>query len=163
MSDILTKIKSTADILGGDVFFANAEGLDPENLNSPELLPNGMYIRLEGSDGSRAYISAYEIDRSISTIINLSKDKANQADVDALQALLESKASDTDIELLRSDLEGVATKTEVEAVAASLTGKADKTELANYVTNETYNAFDGSAACHDTLCLRKNRDSYNPR
>ena len=129
MSDILTKIKSTADILGGDVFFANAEGLDPENLNSPELLPNGMYLRLEGSDGSRAYISAYEIDRSISTIINLSKDKANQADVDALQALLESKASDTDIELLRSDLEGVATKTEVEAVSASLTGKADKTEL----------------------------------
>lgn len=129
MADILTKIQSTADILGGDVFFATAEGLDPENLNSPELLPNGMYIRLEGSDGSRAYISAFELDKSLNIISNMSKGKANQSDVVALQKLLESKASDVEVELLRTDIENAATKAELNNVISQLNGKISSSEL----------------------------------
>ena len=64
MSEILTKIQSTADILGGAVFFANENGQDPE-YPGVELVPNGMYIRLEGSDGSIS-IAAFFVEFRVS-------------------------------------------------------------------------------------------------
>jgi hypothetical protein len=103
MSDILTKIKSTADILGGTVFFANEQGTDPEN-EGVELLPNGMYIRLDGSDGSVAYISAHEIDKAIGIIGQMSMSKASQSDIDAIIEMLDEKVSKTELEILRTDI-----------------------------------------------------------
>ena len=40
-------------------YFATEEGKDPEFLENGDLLANGMYIRLNGSDGSVAYITTY--------------------------------------------------------------------------------------------------------
>ena len=120
MSDILTKIKSTADILGGSVFFANADGFDPEYPENGDLLPNGMYIRLEGSDGSVAYISAYEIDKSLEIIDQMTKGKANQADVDAIIETLNDKVSKTDIELFQSELDSKASQESLNARVAEM-------------------------------------------
>ena len=120
-----TKIKSTADIIGGDVFFATVEGFDPEYPQNGDLLPNGMYIRLVGSDGSVTYISAYELDKSLDIISEMSKDKANQSDVTALQQLLEGKASDTDIELLQAEVDGKVARVEFDSLSNTVAGKAD--------------------------------------
>ena len=87
MSTDIIKLKSTADILGGDIFFATEAGTDPEHSQNGDLLPNGMYIRLEGSDGSLAYVSAYELDKALEVINDLSTNKADQSDVDVLQSL----------------------------------------------------------------------------
>ena len=73
-----TKIAATADILGGDVFFATDDGRDPEILENGDLLANGMYIRLNGSDGSVAYISAFELDKSIDLYKKERTGKLNQ-------------------------------------------------------------------------------------
>jgi hypothetical protein len=124
MSDILTKIKSTADILGGSVFFANADGFDPEYPENGDLLANGMYIRLEGSDGSVAYISAYEIDKSLEIIDNMTKGKANQADVDAIIETLNDKVSKTDIELFQSELDAKASQESLDTLSATVATKA---------------------------------------
>lgn len=129
MADILTKIKSTADILGGSVFFANDEGFDPDYLENGDLLPNGMYIRLEGSDGSVAYISAYELDNSLNIIDQMTRGKANQADVDALIELINSKATNSSIELLESELLNKADKSTVDSLSASILNKADKSTV----------------------------------
>lgn len=122
---ILTKIKSTADILGGSVFFANDLGFDPEYPNNGDLLPNGMYIRVEGSDGSVAYISAYEIERSIDIIDEMSKTKASQADLTALQEVVESKVSSSDFELLQGDVAAKASKADVDALLDEFEGLAN--------------------------------------
>lgn len=122
---ILTKIKSTADILGGSVFFANDLGFDPEYPNNGDLLPNGMYIRVEGSDGSVAYISAYEIERSIDIINEMSKTKASQADLTALQEVVEGKVSSSDFELLQGDVAAKASKADVDALLDEFEGLAN--------------------------------------
>lgn len=131
MSDILTKIKSTADILGGSVFFANAEGFDPEYPDNGDLLANGMYIRLEGSDGSVAYISAYEIDKSLEIIDNMTKGKANQADVDAIIEMLNDKVSKTDIELFQSELDAKASQESLNTLSAIVATKASVDDVTN--------------------------------
>lgn len=144
MSDILTKIKSTADILGGTVFFANEQGTDPEN-EGVELLPNGMYIRLDGSDGSVAYISAHEIDKAIGIIGQMSMSKASQSDVDSIIEMLDEKVSKTELEILRTDiadkvndddfndLAGIvankAERSDVETLVSQVINKAEKTEV----------------------------------
>ena len=122
---ILTKIKSTADILGGSVFIANELGFDPEYPNNGDLLPNGMYIRIEGSDGSVAYISAYEIERSIDIIDEMSKTKASQADLTALQEIVEGKVSSSDFELLQGDVAAKASKADVDALLDEFEGLAN--------------------------------------
>lgn len=122
---ILTKIKSTADILGGSVFIANELGFDPEYPNNGDLLPNGMYIRIEGSDGSVAYISAYEIERSIDIIDEMSKTKASQADLTALQEVVEGKVSTSDFELLQGDVAAKASKADVDALLDEFEGLAN--------------------------------------
>ena len=126
-NNTLLKLKATADILGGAVFFANESGFDPEYPGNGGLLANGMYIRLEGSDGSIAYISAYELDKALDIISDMSTNKANQSDVDALQQLIEGKASDVDIELLRADVAEKATKLELENALDTIGLKADQT------------------------------------
>lgn len=119
---ILTKIKSTADILGGSVFIANELGFDPEYPNNGDLLPNGMYIRIEGSDGSVAYISAYEIERSIDIIDEMSRTRASQADLTALQEVVEGKVSTSDFELLQGDVAAKASKADVDALLDEFEG-----------------------------------------
>ena len=139
MSDILTKIKSTADILGGSVFFANADGFDPEYPENGDLLANGMYIRLEGSDGSVAYISAYEIDKSLEIIDQMTKGKANQADVDAIIETLNDKVSKTDIELFQSELDSKASQESLNNLSAIVSNKAsvdDVIELEETVSSK---------------------------
>ena len=140
MSKII-KLKSTADILGGSVFFADVNGFDPEYPENGDLLPNGMYIRLEGSDGSIAYISAYELDKSMEIISNLSVGKANQSDVDALQQLLEEKATDTELKLLESEVATKVSKTEFENVSNSVANKAD-IETVNNIASTVANKAD---------------------
>lgn len=128
MSDnTLFRLQAAADIIGGDVFYATDEGKDPEYEQSSDLYPNGMYIRLNGSDGSVAYVSAYEIDKAIGIIGEMSMSKAAAADLDSLRAEVEQKASALDIELIESELEGKASKSEFDAYTDSITSKADKT------------------------------------
>ena len=130
MSDILTKIKSTADILGGTVFFANELGQDPE-FEGAELLPNGMYIRLEGSDGSVAYVSAHEIDKAIGIIGQMSMSKANQSDVDAIIEMLDEKVSKTEIELLKTDIANKVDDDDFNDLSGKVATKAEKSEVEN--------------------------------
>ena len=129
MSTDIIKLKSTADILGGDIFFATEVGTDPEHSQNGDLLPNGMYIRLEGSDGSLAYVSAYELDKALEAINNLSTNKADQSDVDVLQSLLESKASDADLELLQNEVSTKASKAELDEAVASVSDKVDQSTI----------------------------------
>lgn len=139
MSTDIIKLKSTADILGGDIFFANSEGFDPEHLSNGNLLPNGMYIRLEGSDGSLAYISAYELNQTLEIINSLSENKADKSDVDALQTLLEGKASDADLELLQNTVATKASKSELTEALNSINNKVDQSvidELVNQLNNK---------------------------
>lgn len=162
MSDILTKIKSTADILGGSVFFANSEGFDPEYPENGDLLPNGMYIRLEGSDGSVAYISAYELDKSMEIISNMSVGKANQSDVDALQQLLEEKATDTEVKLLESEVATKVSKAEFDTLVSTVAEKADGSvvnDLAAAVTNKADQAVVDSLI--DSVAEKASQDFVN--
>ena len=129
MSTDIIKLKSTADILGGNIFFATEAGTDPEHSQNGGLLPNGMYIRLEGSDGSLAYVSAYELDKALEVINDLSTNKADQSDVDVLQSLLESKASDADLELLQNEVSTKASKAELDEAVASVSDKVDQSTI----------------------------------
>ena len=139
----LIKIKATADILGGDVFFATDAGTDPEYPSNNDLLANGMYIRLNGSDGSVAYISAFELDKALDIIGDMSMSKASSADLQALQAIVENKASKTEFELLTNDVENKAPKSEVDDLWALTRSKADQTtvdeiiELLNAKANQS--------------------------
>ena len=132
MSDVLTKIKSTADILGGEVFFANDFGQDPE-YEGAELLPNGMYIRLIKDDGNVVYVSAHEIDKAIGIIGQMSMSKANQSDVDAIVELLDEKVSKTEIELLRTDIADKVSDDNFNDLAGQVSNKADKTDVESLI------------------------------
>ena len=134
MSDVLTKIKSTADILGGEVFFANDFGQDPE-YEGAELLPNGMYIRLIKGDGNVVYVSAHEIDKAIGIIGQMSMSKANQSDVDAIIELLDEKASKTEIELLKTDIADKVSDDNFNDLAGQVSNKADKTDVESLRTS----------------------------
>ena len=128
-NNTLLKIKATADILGGSVFFANSNGYDPEYLNNGGLLPNGMYIRLEGSDGSVAYISAYELDKSLGIIGEMSMSKASAEDLEALEALLDEKASKVDLELLQSEVDTKISKSYADDLLASVSNKVEQSVI----------------------------------
>ena len=134
MSDILTKIKSTADILGGDVFFATEDGKDPEILENGDLLANGMYIRLNGSDGSVAYISAFELDKSIEVIDQITKGKANKADLDVLRLLIDEKSNQSDFELLQSEMTTKASQESVDSIITRLPVLLEKPFTHSYFT-----------------------------
>lgn len=124
-----TKLLATADILGGTVFFANEHGVDPEYPDNDGLLADGMYIRLEGSDGSIAYISAYEIDKALGIIGDMSMSKADKAIVDELSLIVNDKVSSIDFELLQSDVDTKASKAEVDELLDSFNGKVDQTTV----------------------------------
>lgn len=126
MSTDNTKIKATADILGGTVFYANEQGVDPEYPDNSGLLANGMYIRLEGSDGSIAYISAYEIDKAIGIIGEMSMSKASSADVEVVIGELADKASINDVELLRGEVNNRASKSDLDNLSDAMTTKVDQ-------------------------------------
>lgn len=128
------KLKATADILGGSIFYANDAGFDPEYPNNGDLLPNGMYIRLEGSDGSIAYISAYELDKALGIIGEMSMSKASKADLDALEDSLENKVSTTDFELLQGDVENKASKAELDDALDAFNGKASQEQVDEIIT-----------------------------
>lgn len=129
MSTDLIKLRATADILGGDVFFATDAGADPENLSNDGLLANGMYIRLNGSDGSVAYISAFELDKALGIIGDMSMTKAAQADLDAVEQELNDKASKTELALLQGDVDAKASKADVDDLIELFDGKADQTAI----------------------------------
>lgn len=125
-NDTLIKINAAADILGGTIFFANDEGFDPEYNSNGGLLPNGMYIRLIGSDSSIAYISAYEINKKLADLDAITRTKANKDDLDTLKEQVDNKLSSADVELLFSEqLENLATKTDITTLTTSLSNKAD--------------------------------------
>ena len=125
----LVKLKSTADILGGAVFFATDTGTDPEYPLHNDLLPNGMYIRLEGSDNSVAYISAYELDKALGIIGQMSVSKASQSDVDVIQQAIADAATKSELQLLESEVAGKASKTELDDILDSFAGKADQSVI----------------------------------
>lgn len=129
MSDIIKKITATADILGGDVFFATDDGRDPEFLDNGDLLANGMYIRLNGSDGSVAYISAFELDKSIEVLDQITKGKANQSDIDLLRMLIDDKANQSDLVLLQSEVSTKASQESVDAIITTLNSKANASDV----------------------------------
>ena len=129
MSTELIKLKATADILGGDVFFATDAGADPENPSNDGLLANGMYIRLNGSDGSVAYISAFELDKALGIIGDMSMGKANASDVTVLQQELADRATKTELELLQGDVNTKASKSDVDNLLDIFDGKADQTSV----------------------------------
>jgi hypothetical protein len=152
-NSILLKLTATADILGGEVFFADESGNDAQ-YNNHGLIPNGMYIRLRGSDNSIAYISAQELDAALTTISELTVNTANRAlntvnsltdniatkdDIDTLQNLIEAKASDTDIALLQADVATKANKDELDAYINAANEKADievVNELIDIINNK---------------------------
>ena len=138
MSDTLTQLRNTVNgavasscIAGGSVIKANAEGFDPEYLNYGGLLPNGLYIRIDTIEGDHIYISAFEIDKAISIIGDMSMGKANTADLVALALEVEHKASDMDIELIQSELATKANKSRVDSLADSIKDKVSRTEFEN--------------------------------
>lgn len=134
MSTDIIKLKATADILGGAVFFATDAGIDPEHPNNGDLLPNGMYIRLEGSDGSIAYISAYELDKALGIIGEMSMSKASSSDVATIQAALEDKASVIEFELLQGEVAGKASKADVDEIKDIFATKADQSVVDEIIT-----------------------------
>ena len=124
------KLSNTSGIQSGSVIRTNADGLDEEYPDVTDLLENSFYIRLILSNGSVLHISAYEIDKALSIIAQMSDNKASQSDVDALTIALDSKASAAQVTLLESDLAGKADKTAVADLSASVETKADKTTVA---------------------------------
>ena len=125
------KLSNTSGIQSGSVIRTNADGLDEEYPDVTDLLENSFYIRLILSNGSVLHISAYEIDKALSIIAQMSDNKASQSDVDALTIALDSKASAAQVTLLESDLAGKADKTAVADLSASVETKADKTTVAD--------------------------------
>lgn len=91
MSTNILKLQAAADILGGTVFFTDNEGKDPEFPDSEGLIANSLYIRLEGSDGSIAYIAAYEINNALNSINNTLLTKANKSELTTLQQTINNK------------------------------------------------------------------------
>lgn len=134
MSTIDTKIKATADILGGEVFFATDGGYDPEYSKNGDLIPNGMYIRLVGSDGSIAYISAHEIDKALQIIGGVSHEHASKNDIDILTAELNNKVSTSDFELLRGDVSCKASKAELNNALDLFDEKASQEQVDAIIT-----------------------------
>lgn len=132
-NDDIIKLKSTADILGGEVFFATENGADPENLDYNNLVPNGMYIRLDGSDGSLAYISAYELDKILDIVKDI-PNKADKTDFELLQSLIEEKASDLDLELAKNEIYTKASKSELVDAINSINEKSE--EITNELTEK---------------------------
>ena len=130
-TDKLITLKATADILGGAVFFADDNGFDPEYPDNGDLLPNGMYIRLEGSDGSIAYISAYELDKAIDVIGQMSMSKASKSDLESVKTLLNDKVSKTDLSDIQDDVDNKVSKTDFNILKSVVEDKADKTEVDN--------------------------------
>ena len=146
-----TKIAATADILGGDIFFATAQGVDPEYPNNSGLTPDCMYIRIVGTGTNNvAYISAFELDKSITIIDNMTKDKANKVDLDLLSntvnematsealqdaiTLINTKADQTTVDGIAETL---ATKGAAEDVEKLLTDVATLQELVDSLSNES--------------------------
>ena len=158
-NDILTKLKATADILGGAVFFANENGVDPENPSVNDLLPNGMYIRLEGSDNSVAYISAFEIDKAIGIIGQMSMSKANQADLELAVQTLNDKVSSTDFALLQNEVSNKASKTDIDEALDIFDEKADKTYVDEVIAQLATKANqDEVTAISDAVATKANQD-----
>lgn len=122
-NSILLKLNATADILGGEMFFADENGYDPIYSENGNLSPNGMYIRLRGSDGSMAYISAFEIDNILTAI------SALNIKADTLQTLIDDKVTNTEFELLKSDLDTKADLSRVTALENTYSNKVDKTAI----------------------------------
>ena len=143
MSDI-TKLKSTADIIGGSVFFADANGVDPEYPNNGDLLPDGMYIRIEGSDGSLAYISAYELDKSMDIINQASANKANISDIEYLKEIINEKVSNNKFDILSDELSTKADKSSIDEIKSDISTKADISTV-NEVSNELSTKADKSS------------------
>ena len=104
MSTNILKLQAAADILGGTVFFTDNEGKDPEFPDSEGLIANSLYIRLEGSDGSIAYIAAYEINNALNSINNTLLTKANKSELTSLHQTINDK--------IEADLADIASRFE---------------------------------------------------
>ena len=126
---IADKLTDVEGIAGGSVIKATPEGYDPEYSDSAELLPNGLYIRLENTSGKRIYVSAYEIDKAIGIIGDMTAGKADIADFEALEIELASKASKTQVDLMQADVDSKATKDSLNSLSSVVDTKADKTTV----------------------------------
>ena len=131
-----TKIAATADILGGDVFFATAQGVDPEYPNNSGLTPDGMYIRIVGTGTNNvAYISAFELDKSITIIDNMTKDKANKVDLDLLSSTVNEKATSEALQDAITLINTKADQTTVDGITETLATKGDAEDVEKLLTD----------------------------
>ena len=131
-----TKIAATADILGGDVFFATAQGVDPEYPNNSGLTPDGMYIRIVGTGTNNvAYISAFELDKSITIIDNMTKDKANKVDLDLLSSTVNEKATSEALQDAITLINTKADQTTVDEITETLATKGDAEDVEKLLTD----------------------------
>ena len=139
-NSILFKLTATADILGGEVFFADEHGADPENINATGLYPNGMYIRLKGSDESVAYISARELDTILDNLHNSTVKTANDA-LTIARSLSNSTASKSDIEYLKSQLNDTVSSVAFNSLKNDVETKAEASRV-----TALENTFNGKAS-----------------
>lgn len=129
-NNTLLKLHATADILGGEIFFTDNNGNDPDNIDSngnivpTNLVPNCLYIRLKGDDGSIAYISGYDLNDKIKSIE--SSVKTNKSDIETIQSELDNKATKQDISNIEASIESLPNLSNIEA---KLEAKANKTDL----------------------------------
>jgi hypothetical protein len=92
-----------------------------------------MYIRLEGSDNSTAYISASEIDSILNTIRQSTVEKVNQI----YDALKDDTTSDTEIEFIKSELATKVSSTDFTKLLNTVAGKAEQSAIDSII--ETIN------------------------
>lgn len=114
----------------GTVFYANADGCDPEHLDVSGFNPGGMYIRLNTADGL-AYINAYTLGQTITTIDNMSKNKATTAALNALATEVNNtKATKVELEALSGVVDTKLSAAAIDGITATLETKADEEDIA---------------------------------
>lgn len=120
--------QSTPNIIG-TVFYANADGCDPEHLDVSGFNPGGMYIRLNTADGL-AYINAYTLGQTITTIDNMSKNKATTAALNALATEVNNtKATKVELEALSGVVDTKLSAAAINDITATLETKADEEDI----------------------------------
>ena len=132
---IASKLNNVDCIVNGQAIKALSNGSDPEYPDKNDLLPYGLYIRLETTSGKHIYVSAYEIDKAIRIIGDMTAGKANAGDLEALEIKVDTKASITQVSLLESELNSKADQDDVEALIELADTKADKSTVETLITN----------------------------
>lgn len=124
-----TRNAQSAPNIIGTVFYANADGCDPEHIDVSGFNPGGMYIRLNTADGL-AYINAYALGQTIATIDNMSKNKATTAALNALATEVNNtKATKVELEALSGVVDTKLSAAAIDGITATLETKADEEDI----------------------------------